>query len=327
MASATGKVIVTGAAGFIGSHLAERLVSAGHSVLGVDCFTDYYPRAVKEANLASLMQAPNFRFIDGDIIDLDWARLLDDTEYLFHQAAQAGVRGSWGEHFSTYVRNNVVATQRLLEAVTEARALRGFIFASSSSVYGDAESYPTSEDTGLLPISPYGVTKLTCEHLCRVYYRNFGIPVVMLRYFVTYGPRQRPEMAFHRFIRAILTGKEISVYGDGEQTRDFTYVSDTVEANLLAMNSGLAGQVYNIGGGSRITVNQAIHLLESITGKRALVRREDTSHVRRYLQSETNAALRTGGRNRGRSEETGGVANAAPRNSRRLRRDAVAAAQ
>jgi UDP-glucose 4-epimerase len=276
MASCPGKVIVSGAAGFIGSHLAERLVREGQRVVGIDCFTDYYPRAVKEANLAKLMRAPNFHFIEGDIVDLNWARLLNDTEYLFHQAAQAGVRASWGEHFSTYVRNNVVATQRLLEAAREARALRGFIFASSSSVYGDAETYPTSEDTALLPISPYGVTKLTCEHLCRVYYRNFGIPVVMLRYFVTYGPRQRPEMAFHRFIRAILAGMEIVVYGDGEQTRDFTYVSDTVEANLLAKNTGLAGQVFNIGGGSQITINQAIQLLESITGKRAVVRCEDT---------------------------------------------------
>ena len=275
MASGTGKVIVTGAAGFIGSHLAERLVSEGRRVVGIDCFTDYYPRSVKEANLASLMRAPNFRFIEGDIVDLNWARLFDDTEYLFHQAAQAGVRGSWGEHFGTYVRNNVVATQRLLEAAREAHALKGFIFASSSSVYGDAETYPTSEDTALLPISPYGVTKLTCEHLCRVYYRSFGVPVVMLRYFVTYGPRQRPEMAFHRFIRAILAGREIIVYGDGEQTRDFTYVADTVEANLLAMKTGLAGQVFNIGGGSRISVNQSIQLLESITVKRALVRRED----------------------------------------------------
>jgi nucleoside-diphosphate-sugar epimerase len=272
MVSCTTKVIVTGAAGFIGSHLAERLVTDGHWVLGVDCFTDYYPRAIKEANLAHLMRAPNFRFIEGDIVELNWARLLEDTEYLFHQAAQAGVRGSWGEHFDTYVRNNVVATQRLLEAAGKVRTLKGLIFASSSSVYGDAESYPTSEETALLPISPYGVTKLTCEHLCRVYYRNFGVPVVILRYFVTYGPRQRPEMAFHRFVRAILADREITVYGDGEQTRDFTYVSDTVEANLLARNTGLAGQAFNIGGGSRISINQAIQLLESITGKRALVR-------------------------------------------------------
>jgi nucleoside-diphosphate-sugar epimerase len=275
MVSYAGKVIVTGAAGFIGSHLAERLVSEGHSVVGIDCFTDYYPRAVKEANLASLMRAPNFRFIEGDIFELDWAPLLDNTEYLFHHAAQAGVRGSWGEHFGTYVHNNIVATQRLLEAAREARTLQGFIFASSSSVYGDAETYPTSEDTPLLPISPYGVTKLTCEHLCRVYYRTYRIPVVSLRYFVSYGPRQRPDMAFHRFIRAILAGREIIVYGDGEQTRDFTYVSDTVEANLLARDSGVAGQVFNIGGGSRISINQTIRLLESIIGKKALVRRED----------------------------------------------------
>jgi nucleoside-diphosphate-sugar epimerase len=222
--------------------------------------------------------------VESDILDVDWAALLDGTEYVFHQAAQAGVRGSWGDGFDTYVRNNIQATQRLLESARQAPALKGLIFASSSSVYGDAESLPTLEDAVPLPISPYGVTKLTCEQLCRVYYRNFGVPTIILRYFVAYGPRQRPDMAFHRFIQAILQGKEISVYGDGEQTRDFTYVSDTIQANLLAMNPKAVGQIFNVGGGSRITVNQVIRLLEHIVGKPAQVR---------YLPSQKGDARHT----------------------------------
>jgi UDP-glucose 4-epimerase len=269
MSSRNGQVIVTGVAGFVGSHLAERLLAEGYQVLGVDCFTDYYPRAVKEANLIDLRQSPQFRFVEGDILTLDWTSLLGRADYLFHEAAQAGVRGSWGDSFSVYVRNNVLATQRLLEAAKGARTLKGFVFASSSSVYGDAKAFPTPEDTTPMPVSPYGVTKLACEHLCRMYHQSFGVPVVMLRYFTAYGPRQRPDMAFHRFITAMLQNDEIVVYGDGEQTRDFTYVSDIVEANILAMNHPVEGQAFNIGGGSRITVNTVIDMLESITGRQA----------------------------------------------------------
>jgi len=275
-------------------------------VIGVDCFTDYYARAVKESNLALAKRSPAFEFVEGDVLDVDWATLLDGTEYVFHQAAQAGVRGSWGDTFGIYVRNNIQATQRLLEAARQAPKLKGLIFASSSSVYGDAESFPTPEDTTLLPISPYGVTKLTCEQLCRVYHRSFGVPVVILRYFVAYGPRQRPDMAFHRFIQAMLQGKEISVYGDGEQTRDFTYVSDTAEANILAMSSKAVGQTFNVGGGSRVTVNQIIQLLERIMGKRARVRYlpsqkgdarhtfADISRARQVLQYEPQVAIEEG---------------------------------
>jgi nucleoside-diphosphate-sugar epimerase len=269
MSSENGQVIVTGAAGFVGSHLAERLLSEGYQVLGVDCFTDYYPRAVKEANLIDLRQSPQFRFVEGDILTLDWTPLLGTADYLFHEAAQAGVRASWGDSFGVYVRNNVLATQRLLEAAKGARTLKGFVFASSSSIYGDAKAFPTPEDTTPMPVSPYGVTKLACEHLCRMYHQSFGVPVVMLRYFTAYGPRQRPDMAFHRFITAILQNDEIVVYGDGEQTRDFTYVSDIAEANVLAMNHTIEGQVFNIGGGSRITVNTVIDMLERITGRPA----------------------------------------------------------
>jgi len=272
MPSRNDKVIVTGAAGFIGSHLAERLVGDGHQVVGIDCFTDYYPRPFKEANLAALKGAAGFQLVEGDLVDLDWPPLLEGTEYVFHQAAQAGVRVSWGAHFDDYVRNNVLATQRLLEAAREAKTLRRLVFASSSSIYGDAEAYPTAEDTSPLPISPYGVTKLTCEHLCRLYHHTYGVPLTILRYFVAYGPRQRPDMAFHRFIRAIHEGQEIVIYGDGEQTRDFTYVSDIVQANVLATTADATGRTFNIGGGSQISVNQAIDILESIMAKRARVR-------------------------------------------------------
>lgn len=267
----TGQTIVTGAAGFIGSHLAERLVAEGYQVVGVDCFTDYYSRAIKEANLINLRQSPQFRFVEGDILALDWASLLDGAEYLFHEAAQPGVRRSWGDHFGIYVRNNVLATQRLLEAAKGAHTLKAFIFASSSSIYGDARTFPTPEDTIPRPVSPYGVTKLAGEHLCKMYYQSFGVPVVILRYFTAYGPRQRPDMAFHRFITALLRDDEIVVYGDGEQTRDFTYISDIVEANILAMNQPVEGQVFNIGGGSRITINTVIDILERIAGRRANV--------------------------------------------------------
>ena len=267
-----GKVIVTGVAGFIGSHLAERLADLGYPVLGVDCFTDYYPRPIKEANLARLRGLPGVRLLEDDILDLGWPGLLEGTCFLFHQAAQTGVRGSWGDSFQPYVHNNILATQRLLEAVKENPGLETFVFASSSSIYGDAESYPTAEDVAPRPVSPYGVTKLACEHLCRVYEQQYGVPVVMLRYFTAYGPRQRPDMAFHRFIQAMLQDKEITVYGNGEQTRDFTYVDDVIQANILAMNPALRGKVYNVGGGSRITVNRVIHTLEGITGHKARLR-------------------------------------------------------
>lgn len=310
----SGKVVVTGAAGFVGSHLVERLLAEGsaltreadYQVVGVDCFTDYYARAIKEANLALAMGSPAFEFMEADMLDVDWAALLDGTEYVFHQAAQAGVRGSWGDSFGIYVRNNIQATQRLLEAAKQTPALKALIFASSSSVYGDAESFPTREDAVPLPISPYGVTKLTCEQLCRVYHQSFGVPAIILRYFVAYGPRQRPDMAFHRFIQAMLQGKEINIYGDGEQTRDFTYVSDTVQANMLAMNPKAVGQVFNIGGGSRITINQVIELLERIVGKPARVRYlpsqkgdarhtfADISRARRVLRYEPQVPIEEG---------------------------------
>ena len=267
------RCLVTGVAGFIGSHLAERLIKIkkGHEVIGVDSFTDYYPKIHKERNLEPLVMDRHFKFCEANLIDMDLVQLLDGVDYVFHEAAQAGVRASWGENFQIYTENNILATQRLLEAAKEVE-LKRFVYASSSSVYGDAETYPTSEEVIPKPISPYGVTKLAGEHLCHLYWKNFGVPVVILRYFTVYGPRQRPDMAFHKFIKAMLNGQKIVAYGDGQQTRDFTFVDDLVEANILAMDADVTGEVFNIGGGSRMTVNQTIRMLEEIVGDHADVR-------------------------------------------------------
>ncbi len=266
------KVIVTGVAGFIGSQLAERLINDGFSVIGIDSFSDYYPRSKKESNLSKLKSFDGFQFVEGDILKLNLDGLLDGVSYIFHEAAQAGVRGSWGDSFEVYLHDNIYATQRLFEVVKTLKELKGFIFASSSSIYGDAERYPTSEEDPPKPVSPYGVTKLACEHLCRVYQKNFGVQITILRYFTVYGPRQRPDMAFYRFIDAMVHGKEFVVYGDGEQTRNFTHVSDIIEANILAMKNNASGEVFNIGGGSQISVNDVIRLLESMIEKKAFVR-------------------------------------------------------
>jgi nucleoside-diphosphate-sugar epimerase len=263
--------LLTGVAGFIGSHLAERLVAEGHAVRGIDCFTDFYARAEKEANLAALRLEPRFELIEADLCEADLAPLLRGVDTVFHQAAQAGVRRSWGKEFLVYARNNVVATQQLLEACREARPGR-VVYASSSSIYGDSDDIPLREKSLPRPISPYGVTKLAGEHLCRLYTLNHGIPTVSLRYFTVYGPRQRPDMAFHRFIRAMIEGSTIEIYGDGEQTRDFTFVSDVVDANLRAMTGGTPGEAYNIGGGSRTSVRTVLVLIEEIGGKK--IRRE-----------------------------------------------------
>jgi UDP-glucose 4-epimerase len=288
------KCLVTGAAGFIGSHLAERLVQEGFEVVGVDAFTDAYDPAVKEQNVRQLLQSPQFRLIRGDLLALDLDQLLEGVEVVYHQAAQAGVRSSWGGEFHHYVARNVAATQRLLEACKD-RSLRKFVYASSSSVYGESEVYPTPEEALPRPVSPYGVTKLAAEHLCVLYWKNYEIPTVSLRYFTVYGPRQRPDMAFHRFIVAIHRGEPISLYGDGEQSRDFTYISDVVEANLLAAEKGRPGEVYNIGGGARATLKEVLGLLEEITGERPQVQRRevqrgDVRHTRAEL-SKSRAEL------------------------------------
>ncbi len=259
--------LVTGAAGFIGSHLCERLLAAGQRVIGLDDFADYYPRTAKDANLAPLLGRAGFEFISEDLVRVDLAPLVAAVDYLFHQAGQPGVRPSWGRDFNVYLDRNVRATQRLLEALKGAPRLKRLVFASSSSVYGNTRELPLREDSPTRPYSPYGVTKLAAEHLCSMYHANFGVPTVALRYFTVYGPRQRPDMGFHRFIRAALADQPVVLYGDGEQTRDFTYVSDAVEANWLALGPGATGHVFNIGGGSRVSVNHVLATLEELLGR------------------------------------------------------------
>ena len=265
--------LVTGAAGFIGSHLTEALLDRGWQVTGLDCFTDYYPRPLKEANVAANAGRPGFHFIQGSLQHTDLAALLDDKTHVFHLAAQAGVRKSWGRDFRTYTDHNIDATQRLLEACV-GRPLHRFVYASSSSVYGDNVTIPMREDALPQPVSPYGVTKLSAEQLCYLYHVNYGVPTEAMRYFTVYGPRQRPDMAFHRFIKAALNDEPITLYGDGEQTRDFTFVTDAVEATIAAGERGVPGRAYNVGGGSRVSMNQVIEIIARLAGKRLDVRRE-----------------------------------------------------
>ncbi len=264
------RCLVTGAAGFIGSNLSENLIDSGNHVIGVDCFTDYYPKEQKLANLKNLLSHGSFTFLEEDIVSLNLDKLLEGIDYVFHEAAQPGVRSSWGSNFEVYTRNNISATQRLLEASRKVK-LKKFVYASSSSVYGDCP-LPMREDRLTRPVSPYGVSKLAAEHLCYLYWKNYAIPTVSLRYFTVFGPRQRPDMAFNRFIRAILKGDEITVFGNGSQTRDFTYVSDIVQANVLAMKPGVEGEVFNIGGGSRISLKKAIRIMEETLDKKANLR-------------------------------------------------------
>lgn len=262
------KIIVTGAAGFIGSHLVEALLRQGNEVIGVDQFNDYYDPILKHKSIAHLNDSPLFTLIEGDIQFLDWAALLENVEVVYHQAAQAGVRASWGEGFRNYTERNISATQVLLEAAKNAENLKRLVFASTSSVYGDAETLPTHEKIPPQPVSPYGITKLAAERLCGLYHKNFGVPIVALRYFTVYGPRQRPDMAFHKFFKAILQDEAIPIYGDGQQTRDFTYVSDVVAANLAAATVPQAvGEIFNIGGGSRVVLAEVLDTMAEIVGK------------------------------------------------------------
>jgi nucleoside-diphosphate-sugar epimerase len=267
---------VTGAAGFIGSAISARLLAEGHDVVGLDALTDYYDPRMKLANLEHL-GGSRFHFVEADLNAVDLGALLDGVEVVFHEAGQPGVRASWGTSFHRYTADNIDATQRLLEAALRTGHLRRFVYASSSSVYGDAERYPTRETDRPQPVSPYGVTKLAAEHLCVLYARNHGLPTAALRYFTVYGPGQRPDMAFTRFCAAVRDGREIELYGTGEQVRDFTYVDDVVEANLRVADADAAaippGTVLNVAGGSSTTVNEVLELLGEISGEKVRVAR------------------------------------------------------
>ena len=267
--------LITGVAGFVGSHLAGRLLEAGVTVRGIDNFDSYYAREIKEANLAPLREQQAFQWCPGDLNEVPLVALLEDVDWIYHLAARPGVRRSWGEEFAGYVRANLLATQRLLEAARE-QPLRKLVYASSSSVYGEHLGEDASEAAPRRPISPYGVTKLACEGLVQAYHANFGLPSIGLRYFTVYGPRQRPDMAFHRFLRAILQGEEIEIYGDGRQSRDFTFVGDAVAATIQAANSSAVGGIYNIGGGSPATVMEVVAAMEEITGQRVRMRFSST---------------------------------------------------
>jgi nucleoside-diphosphate-sugar epimerase len=296
------KCLVTGAAGFIGSHLCERLVRDGHDVVGVDAFVPYYPRAVKEANLAALRMQSRFTLLPLDLRTDSLAAALDGVEVVFHLAAMAGLVRSWSE-FDLYQTCNLTATQRLLEAVRPRQALRRFVYVSTSSVYG---RYSSGDETlPARPTSPYGVTKLASENLCRAYHEEHGLPLVVLRYFSVYGPRQRPDMGYHRFIAALLEAQPISVYGDGLQVRGNTYISDCVEATVAALRAPV-GETYNVGGGESASVWDILHKLQEIIGRRAHVRREpprpgdqrhtfaDTGKLRRHLGWQPRVTLDEG---------------------------------
>lgn len=299
------KALVTGVAGFIGSTLATTLLQRGADVVGIDCFTDYYARDIKESNLAQIRRQPSFRFVEAALQDAGLQKLLDGRTHVFHLAAQAGVRKSWGKDFQTYTTNNIEATQVLLEACA-GRPLERVVYASSSSVYGDRVDIPMKEDALPQPVSPYGVSKLAAEQLCYLYFVNYGVPTVSLRYFTVYGPRQRPDMGFHRFLKAAMSGAPIALYGDGEQTRDFTFVADAVAATIAAGERGVPGRVYNIGGGSRVTVNEVLAIVERCAGRPLDIRREaaqkgdmrdtyaDTTAARRDLGFDPKTRLEDG---------------------------------
>jgi nucleoside-diphosphate-sugar epimerase len=299
------RYLVTGCAGFIGSHLSERLLAAGHRVIGVDCFTDYYAREIKAQNLAKFLKHPNFTFHEVDLNSAALPELLDKADGVFHLAAQAGVRASWGKSFQVYLDLNLLALQKILEALKERGGPR-LVFASSSSVYGDTDRFPTPETAGKRPLSPYGVTKLAGEALCDLYGHNYGLEIISLRFFTVFGPRQRPDMAFHRFFRALIEGQPIKIFGDGQQTRDFTYVADIVEGAVAAMERGVAGRAYNLGGGNQRQLLEVIRTLADVAGKDPILNFEapqkgdvrdtcaDNSLARKELGFEPKYDLKTG---------------------------------
>jgi nucleoside-diphosphate-sugar epimerase len=292
------RYLVTGCAGFVGSHVVETLLGRGHAVLGVDVFTDYYKREVKESNIERAQKDAAFSIVEADLAGDSIAPLLDGIDGVFHLAAQPGVRGSWGDTFAVYLRDNVLVSQRLFEAA--ARSGVRIVFASTSSVYGNAESYPTHEQLLPRPVSPYGVTKLACESLARTYAECFDLEAIVLRYFTVYGPRQRPDMAFARIISALLGETPFPVYGTGDQSRDFTYVGDAAEATVTAMEDGHPGMTYNVGGGSETTLRDVIALVERLAGRRLAVHYEAAAvgDVRRTAADTTRIRSELGWRPR-----------------------------
>jgi UDP-glucose 4-epimerase len=262
------KALITGCAGFIGSSITDYLLKNGYHVVGIDCFTDYYSRSIKESNISNAVNNEKFTFIERNLLEIED---YPDVDYVFHQAAQAGVRASWGQNFDIYIENNIKATQKLLEYYKD-KKIDKFVYASSSSVYGDIDELPMHEKSYLRPYSPYGVTKLAAENLCTLYYKNYSVPTISLRYFTVYGPRQRPDMGIYKFVSSVLNNKEITIYGDGTQTRDFTYIDDVVQANVLASKSDACGEIFNVGGGNTISVTDLIRLIEKNTGEQANVR-------------------------------------------------------
>jgi len=299
------RYLVTGCAGFIGSTLTDALLADGCEVVGVDAFTDYYDRSAKEAALAGARDHPAFTLLEHDLAAGPLAEeVLDGLDGIFHLAARPGVRASWGAGFEAYVSDNILATHTVADAAG-ARGLR-LVFASSSSIYGDALAYPTLEDTPPSPISPYGVTKLACEHLLNAHARDSGLAHVALRYFTVYGPRQRPDMAFTRIVAAVVSGSEFEIYGDGSQSRDFTFVADAVAATITAMREAPAGATYNVGGGSEAALRDVVALVEELAGRSLNIRYgerapgdvkrtlADTNRIRTALGWQPQTDLRAG---------------------------------
>jgi len=298
------KSLITGVAGFIGSHLAEKLLSLGHQVVGIDKFLNNYPRDFKERNHAGFKAHPDFLFLEEDLLRLDLGALLRGVDYVFHLAALPGVRASWGAEFARYSENNIMATQLLLEAC-KSLPLRKVVYASSSSVYGDTDDLPMREEGMTRPVSPYGVSKLAAEHLCYLYWKGYGVPTASLRFFTVYGPRQRPDMFFHILMRAVLRGEPVPLYDDGEQSRDFTFCSDIVDGLTAAAFYPGSGEVFNLGGGTEASLLTVISMVENISGRRANLQRYDRQRgdVRRTQASTERAKSQLGFRPRVGLEE------------------------
>ena len=259
--------LITGVAGFIGSSLAEKLLKDNFKVVGIDSFTNYYSPRIKEKNIENCLKHPNFSLIRQDLDTLDLSTAVEKVEYFFHLSAQPGVRASWGKEFSTYVKNNISVTQKILESLKNNSDLKKFVFASSSSVYGAQSNIMNEESSLTRPVSPYGVTKLAAENLANLYFKNYGVPTISLRYFTVYGPKQRPDMALTRFFYSIIKEKKLTIFGNGEQTRDFTYIDDIVNATINTATSDHVGEILNIGGGSVFSLMHIIEFMKEITEK------------------------------------------------------------